>query len=691
MSIEIGDAILKFLGDSTQLDTKFAEVGPKAEAAFDPAAKAAEGLGDALDDAGKKADDAADEIEDAGKRTKVSMGEARGEVALLGEAFGIHLPRHVRSFVAELPGVGTALEAAFSATAILFLAQAVAQVAEKISKFTADTFVFTEKMKEQTKEIIKQNVEIAKQSDLYRAAEAELNKLNDQRTPLQKLTDQLKALNDERDKLINHPEEGEDVLQKKDRALQEQIKLLEKQIELQKEADEKEADKKALASLKEQITLQKDLTLAVLAYHAAEFQGQNKSNLEEAQFQAKLQALQKEKAAEEKYNADNLAGIERLNNQIKVLMVERGTQVAEELNKERATLNATFQGMSKDVKTLTDEVQIELPAGLEKTVNNMLTMERSAHSLGITLRSDLVQAVAQAITALHAYQAAGGTSTVVTDAFKKKIAELQHQLDQFGKTQDTFKGKTDNTWRGFQQDLHNGANAMQNLGQMGSETFDKLAGGLQSAIQTAILAQGSFSQAMKRATEDALASLASQAIVKALFYTAEGFAMLAQWPPGIGSYSAAQYFEAAGVMAAVGGAAGVAAHAMAGGSGTSSSNSNAQGHTTNSNTGQENRSGNGASGVQMFAEGGLVTEPTLAIIGEQSRKEAVLPLDDPEAMDTIGKSIGANGGTTHHWHIEGMISPDNLQKVVGKISKMVNKGQVNLTASNSLRLTKRSA
>jgi len=57
MSIEVGDAVFRFLGDSQQLDTKFAEVGPNAKAAFEPAAEAAE---------------------DAGERMSFSMREAKG-------------------------------------------------------------------------------------------------------------------------------------------------------------------------------------------------------------------------------------------------------------------------------------------------------------------------------------------------------------------------------------------------------------------------------------------------------------------------------------------------------------------------------------------------------------------------------------------------------------------------------------
>jgi len=92
-------------------------------------------------------------------------------------------------------------------------------------------------------------------------------------------------------------------------------------------------------------------------------------------------------------------------------------------------------------------------------------------------------------------------------------------------------------------------------------------------------------------------------------------------------------------------------------------------------------------------DGGLISAPTLALIGEESgKREAVLPLDDPQAMRTIGQAIGQEGGgTTVHVHVEGMISPDNLNKVIGQINKMVNRGQATLHATSSLRVNKRSA
>jgi hypothetical protein len=152
---------------------------------------------------------------------------------------------------------------------------------------------------------------------------------------------------------------------------------------------------------------------------------------------------------------------------------------------------------------------------------------------------------------------------------------------------------------------------------------------------------------------------------------------------------AAGYFTAAAEMAGIAAVAGVAGHELAGAGGSSSSNTQ-QSANTNSNTGQSNRSGGGSLvGVQAFAEGGLITGPTLALMGERGR-EAVIPLDDPSAQKEL-HGAGVGGDVHHHWNINGMISADNMVKVAGKLSKMVSRGQVQLTASNSLRLTKRSA
>src|SRR5207237_2097195 len=51
------------------------------------------------------------------------------------DVFNINLPRHVRSFLAELPGIGPALSAAFAATAVLFLVEALVKGIEKVHEW----------------------------------------------------------------------------------------------------------------------------------------------------------------------------------------------------------------------------------------------------------------------------------------------------------------------------------------------------------------------------------------------------------------------------------------------------------------------------------------------------------------------------------------------------------------------------
>src|SRR3984885_1947548 len=56
---------------------------------------------------------------DMGGSTSGSMGEARHGVMLLGEEFGVHLPRGLTTFIASLGPVGAAMEAAFPFLAII--------------------------------------------------------------------------------------------------------------------------------------------------------------------------------------------------------------------------------------------------------------------------------------------------------------------------------------------------------------------------------------------------------------------------------------------------------------------------------------------------------------------------------------------------------------------------------------------
>jgi hypothetical protein len=257
-----------------------------------------------------------------------------------------------------------------------------------------------------------------------------------------------------------------------------------------------------------------------------------------------------------------------------------------------------------------------------------------------------------------------------------------------------------------------------------------------SAMMGAILSGQSIGAALEKATAQVLVNLATQAAAHAIYCTAMGIAELAL---GVTDSSAAEWFAAAaefGLVAAVSGAAGIA---MSGGGGGSHPNQNSSGITG----GQTSSSGGGSNqtvSVTHLAEGGLVTGPTRAIIGEQG-SEAVLPLTNPDAMARLANALlspstlraasagmsssaaiaaspsgaspggldeasmtkfaehvaahldssGAGGGDTHiHNHIKGLLDSGTLAKTMDKMSKMVQQNRATLHASNSFRVSRRS-
>lgn len=77
------------------------------------------GMSDAAKAARGSFQDIKDGADDMGRSTSGSMMEARHGVMLLGEEFGIHLPRALTTFIASIGPVGAALSAAFPFLAIL--------------------------------------------------------------------------------------------------------------------------------------------------------------------------------------------------------------------------------------------------------------------------------------------------------------------------------------------------------------------------------------------------------------------------------------------------------------------------------------------------------------------------------------------------------------------------------------------
>jgi hypothetical protein len=61
-----------------------------------------------LGKAGNSLDGFGKDAENAGKRAEFSMHGAKAGMALFGEEVGIHVPRHLRALIAEIPGIGAA-------------------------------------------------------------------------------------------------------------------------------------------------------------------------------------------------------------------------------------------------------------------------------------------------------------------------------------------------------------------------------------------------------------------------------------------------------------------------------------------------------------------------------------------------------------------------------------------------------
>jgi hypothetical protein len=237
---------------------------------------------------------------------------------------------------------------------------------------------------------------------------------------------------------------------------------------------------------------------------------------------------------------------------------------------------------------------------------------------------------------------------------------------------------------------------IKNMAEVGKQAIEDLANAEASAIQSWILGQESLGTALRKATAQILAEYAARAAVEAIYWLAYGFAMLAsqQYDRASAAFTAAAMLGTFAVVA--GGIAAAINPKTAGATGSSGGPSVTDGSAT---AGPAAPNPVQTVNVQSFARSGLISRPTLAVIGDnihgssQTRGEVAASLDDPAAMKAIGDALAPHlqqSGTNIHVEVKGLISPDNLSKVVNQISKKVGKGQVNLVSSNSFRVTKRS-
>jgi hypothetical protein len=751
VAVDVGDAILRFIGDTQNLDLAFDTVGAQAETKLAPVNAQLTQVssnwdlaGTSATAAGAEAEVAGEEMSAAARLTAREMREAKGEIALLGEEIGIRLPRHLRSFVAELPGVGEALNAAFSATAVLLLIQLLAEGVTKLTDWVSSTLIFTEEMKKSNAEIAAANVLLVAQKDAFEKAKAAIDDFGKSGVELagekvEKLTaslaDQQHQLDEAKSTIAAYRLGIEGVTEAQKLQAENSITLLSvtiKSINEQLEAAQLAQQKAEFdAYIRQQQALaaaQKTAGDARAAYQLAQgevtlaLQTNNyealaslRARFDEQEYQDGLTLLQRKLTLAKEDPKNNISQIIELNAQIEAEEQKHNAKTVTAYAELLTTLK-NLRAASLDALQ-TSGIASDFSDDLTKNVQKA---EQAAAALGFTFTGDLAQGLENAKKAFDDLKASGQASQSdllqgnirllqsqiaydrefgqSTAASEKQLQTLQAEYAKLTGAEDKFQVHSRGLWSQFQRDLKAGATVMDEVKQSGVQAFDSLSQGIESAIASAILSQQSFGAAIEKATAQALASLASQALVKALFYTAEGFASEFTNPP-----AAAGFFTAAGIMAAIGGAAAGAAYGLngAGGSGSRSAAGGGSGvgsPIATSPAGTTHNEPIVGQNVQRFAGGGLISQPTLAVVGDSksggSSREGVLPLDDPQAMNQIADAIASrlpqsSGGV--HVHVKGMISPDNLAKVTQQINRKVNNGQLSLHSSSTGRITKRSA
>jgi hypothetical protein len=599
--ISVGDATISFLADLTNLDQGVDRLNERIETGMTRASQNVGQLDTALEEAGTSAVVAGEEIDGAMVKSTVNIREARGEAMLLGEAFGVHLPRHVNSFIATLPGVGEALSAAFAATAVLFIIEAIVKLTEKTTEFIDTTFIYTKAMQEMD------------------AALAASNKKH--ADAIEELVKMKKAFEDSLDPAKAAKKSHEE--------LTEAVKLEAAEIERLQHTV-------ATAATAVEGFWGKAVNYALAAMDKIAGTHLLESHLIQQQLDANT-------AAQAKQDNDLLALQDKHNADVEAL---REKDVTAERAAEKAKADARFEYWG---------------------------IQQRAYEAQIAENDKLVAANEKLMASFS--KRATVEETVVAGADKSAIQHMKDMvkaLDDQGKAIDA----TARQIAPFAADLNN------------------------AFISAASGAEG-WGKAMEGATGQALQALAQWCQAQAVKNLAEGLAAAANpftAAEAPGYYAAAAEFEVAAL------AAGVAGGVISGGGGGSS----AGGGGSYSGTGTRGitTSGSGvatgpATSVQKFAAGGLISAPTLAVLGDSpsggAATEAVMPLDSPEAMAKIAAALGPHlgggggGGNTIHGNFFGQLRHSDLKRLTKQISQAVNKGTATLKSTSTGRIVKRSA
>lgn len=694
--VDAGDAIVSFLADTTQLDAALSGVGARATAGLGPVETAVNNTSESFNQLDNNAEDAIKKVEEIPDRVippvqkmDFSMREARGSIALLGEEVGVRLPRHLQTFVAGLPGVGAALESAFSAVAFLLLLNIIVEGAKKLSEFTAE-MLFSAKAAQENMDSTKNlNAELLKLNEKYEALKKAVDEYGKSQVQLtsealagakkssQELAEQLKSEEEAYFKLnqaiMNNGRERLTVSNAWDKFRAGQLSVVEAITAVTAGETQQTLHGKELAGAQEGIIK----TAAQLKVSQEQVKVSTNDHTEALKKQA-----EEFKRIQEAYDRA-MEQLARANEEFQKL--SKITQA--EVEPAMTAAASKVQILGAALRALGNDT-VDLERDTIKAQKDMAVLDEAYSKNTITVRQYALAKVAE-LNIIKQLSVARGEDQVAIDAQIAAYTRLASGLKQ-----------TNQFWDSFTEDFKKKAKDVGSESKDMAKTLSNAVAGMDQAFASAIVGAltsgASIGQALEKATKAILQQLATQALAKSMFYLAQGIAATASGDP-----AAAGYYAAAGEFAAVAALAGGASVAMGGGGSGSGGTPGTVSPITSSGGGTSSLGGGTTRNIQKFAEGGLITGPTLGILGESmmgssSRpREAVLPLDNDEVMDRVGDALGIQGGNgDFHAHFHkgaGLISPDTLKKTMKQMSGMVKKRSASLHSTNTFRTQKRSS
>jgi hypothetical protein len=702
---------------------------------------------------------------EAGAETQFSMAEAKGSMALVSEEIGVKIPRHLRGFIAELPGVGKAMEVAFSGFALLMLVQILVEAAKKLTEFIADTYIYTETMKEAEKANAELNKALGEQADKLKQLKEQYDLIGKEGSAktvveLQHLNEQWvkneQAIRSALDTMWQYRQEQQQGLDAGNlytiteeqftrashnlilfyadqKTMQQQFLNLAKQgdAELLQESIQHQLAIVAASKTASEARLSVEVAEARLRLATAKAGILDMATLESqaanTKYELDRKALEQELAILEKdptRNADRAravqAQIEELDAQHKVRLLKAETDLVKKKN----------ELLSKPVETQQADVESIIP--LTKAGQAIDALEKYFQQLGVKSEEVWIKEVQDAEFAFKKIKDSG-TATAVElmqledqlakkklglaiakgdlaqiDQLKKQIADLTKELAKYGIAADgaakknehlnlswASGGKALDTWamhvRNSNHDMDKwtkGQQVADNVMGQFSQTF----GG---AVEAFVLGQESFGKALEQGLAQEAATIAGKAAMWALYFAAWGVADLFWDPPRAGAdFTAAAEF---GAIAVIAGAAAYGLSSAANG-GSSSGNSSSASTDSTTATAPAAPSPNPVQTTNLahFAMGGLVSGPTLAVIGDSingamagpGQREAAIPLDDPQATGAIADALSRRNQTVHI-HVQGLVTASTVDQFIGLVNKRVSNNNVRLVATTSRRVEKK--